>query len=88
MLKHCNVDHLVSHTLKRPSIGTRMVHFLQFRPFLSVFGLRSGPDGSGHAVGFIWFLFRGKPSILDPFRAKLDFFGPDPNFGQPGLDLG
>ena len=36
--------------------------------FLAVFGLRSGPDGSGQAVGFIWSLFRAKPSILDPFR--------------------
>ena len=54
---------------------------------LAVFGLRSGPDGSGQAVGFIWFLFRAKPSILDPFRSKFDVFGPDRNLGQPGLDL-
>ena len=56
--------------------------------FVAVFGLRSGPDGSGQAVGFIWSLFRAKPSILDPFRTKFDVFGPDPNFGQPALDLG
>ena len=49
---------------------------LKFR-FLNVFGLRSGPDGSGQAVGFIWSLFRAKPSILDPFRTKFDVFGPD-----------
>ena len=24
---------------------------------------------------------------IDPFRAKFDVFGPDRNFGQPGLDL-
>ena len=53
-----------------------------------VFGLRSGPDGSGQAVGFIWPLFRTKPSILDPFRTKFDVFGPDRNFGQPGFLLG
>ena len=40
------------------------------------------------AVGFIWSLLRAKPSILDPFRTKFDVFGPDPNFGQLGLDLG
>ena len=34
--------------------------------------LRSGPDGSGQAVGFIWSLFRDKPSILDPFRVIFD----------------
>ena len=51
------------------------------------FGLRSGRDGSGHAVEFIWSLFRAKPSILDPFRSKFDVFGPDRNLGQPGLDL-
>ena len=56
--------------------------------FFAVFGLRSGPDGSGQAVGFIWFLFRAKRSILDPFRAKFDVFGRDRNCGQRGLDLG
>ena len=50
--------------------------------------IRSGPDGSGQAVGCIWSLFRAKPSILDPFRTKFDVLGPDPNFGQPVLDLG
>ncbi len=56
--------------------------------FVAVFGLRSGADGSGQAVGFIWCLFRAKRTILDPFRAKFDVFGPDRNFGQQGLDLG
>ena len=46
--------------------------------FWDVFGFRSGPDGSGHAVEFIWSLFRAKPSILDLFRAKFDVFGPEP----------
>ena len=55
--------------------------------FLAVFGLGSGPDGTGHAVGFIWSLFRAKPPILDPFRTKSDVLGPDQNFGQPGFDL-
>ena len=53
----------------------------------AVFGLRSGLDGSEQAVGFIWSLFRAKPSILDPFRTKFDVFGPDRNFGQPGFGL-
>ena len=35
----------------------------------------------------IWFLFRAKPSIVDPFPTKFDVFGPDRNFGQSGLDL-
>ena len=55
--------------------------------FVAVFGLRSGPDGSRQAVGFIWSLFRAKPSILYPLRTKFDVFGPDRNFGQPGWDL-
>ena len=45
-----------------------------------------GPDRP-YTVGFIWFLFRTKPSILDPFRSKFDVVGLDRNFGQPGLDL-
>ena len=56
--------------------------------FLAVLGLRSGLDGSGQAVGFIWSLFRTKPLILDPFRTKFDVFGPDWNLGQPGFGLG
>ena len=39
------------------------------------FGLRSGPDGSGQAVGFILSLFQAKPSILDPLRARFDLLG-------------
>ena len=62
--------------------------FENFDLFWGVLGLRSGPNGSGQAVGFIWSLFRAKPSILDPFRIKFGVFGPDPNFSQPGLDLG
>ena len=45
--------------------------------FFAVFGLRSGPDGSGQAIRFIWSLFQAKRSILDPFRTKFDVFGPD-----------
>ena len=43
----------------------------------AVFGLRSGPDGSGQAIRFIWSLFRAKRSILDPFQTIFDVFGPD-----------
>ena len=53
---------------------------------VAVFGLRSGPDGSGQAVGFIWSLFRAKRSILDPFRAIFDDLGPNRHCG-PDLDL-
>ena len=53
-----------------------------------MFGLGSGLDGSGQVVGFIWSVFRAKRTILDPFRAKFDVFGPHPDFGWPGLDLG
>ena len=55
---------------------------------MSGFGLRSGPNGSGQAIGFIWSLFRAKPSILGLFRIKFDAFGPDQNFGRPGFGLG
>ena len=51
--------------------------FLKNLVFVTVFGLRSGPDGSGQAIRFIWSLFRAKRSILDPFRTKFDDFGPD-----------
>ena len=54
---------------------------------LAVLGLRISPDGSRQAVGFIWSLFQAKPSILDASQTRFDVFGPDPNFGQPGLDL-
>ena len=70
-----------------PPAGRRGPLSLKSR-FLTVLGLRSFPDGSGQAVGFIWPLFRAKPSILDPFRTKFDVFGPDRNFGQPGFGLG
>ena len=62
--------------------------FSSKKTFLTRFGLRSGPDGSAQAVGFIWSLFRAKPLILVPLRTKVDAFEPDPNFGQPGLELG
>ena len=42
--------------------------------FLAVFGLRSGPDGSGQTIRFIWSLFQAKRSILNPFRTKFDGF--------------
>ena len=45
--------------------------------FFAVFGLRSGPDGSGQPIRFIWSLFRAKRSILDPFWTIFDVFGPD-----------
>ena len=45
-----------------------------------------GPDRP-YSIGFNWSLFRAKLSIFDPFRTKFDVFGPDRNFGQPGLDL-
>ena len=41
------------------------------------FGLKSGPDGSGQSIRFIWSLFRAKRSILDPFRTIFDVLGPD-----------
>ena len=51
--------------------------FLEKNLFLAVFGLRSGPDGTGQAIRFIWSLFRAKRSILDPFRPIFDVLGPD-----------
>ena len=51
-----------------------------------MFGLRSGPDGSAQAVGFIWSLFRAKRSILDPIRTIFDDLGPNRHCG-PDLDL-
>ena len=61
--------------------------FLKNKNMLAGFGLTSGPDEIEQALGFIWSLFRAKPSILDPFWIKFDGFGPDRNFAQPGLDL-
>ena len=55
--------------------------------FFAVFGFRSGPDGFAQAVGFIWSLLRAKLTIPNPFGIKFVVFGPERNFGQPGLDL-
>ena len=64
------------------AVGGRQGPFSLKIFFGAVFGPRSYPDGSGQSVGFIWSLFRAKPSILEPFRTKFDVFGPDPDFGQ------
>ena len=55
--------------------GSPAGHFASFT--LAVFRLRSGLDGSEQAVGFIWSLFRAKPTILDPFWTIFDVFGPN-----------
>ena len=44
--------------------------------FCRIFGLKSGPDGSGQPSGFIWTKFQAKRSILDPIRAIFDDLGP------------
>ena len=46
--------------------------------FWQGFGHRTGPKGSGTAVGFIWADSRGLATILDPFRAILVILGPTP----------
>ena len=51
------------------------------KSIFTVFGIRSSPDGSAQAVGFIWSLFRAKPSILNPFRTIFDDLG-DVETGQ------
>ena len=71
-----------------PRAGRRGPFSLKSKFFGRFWPHRSGPDGSGQAVGLIWSLFRAKRMILEPFRTKFDVFGADPNFGQPGLDLG
>ena len=53
---------------------------------LTVFGFRSGPDGSGQAIRFIWSLFRAKRLILDPIRALFGDLGPN-RHGGPDLDI-
>jgi len=45
-------------------------------------GLRSGPNGSGQLIGFIWAKFQAKRLILDPKCTKFDVFGAGPNFGR------
>ena len=55
--------------------------------FLVVFCLRSGPDGSGQPLGFIWTKFQAKLSILDQFRAKFDVFGPTRSLVSQDLGL-
>ena len=62
---------------RRGPLGAAGGRFPRKVGFLSVFGLRSCPDGSGQPIRFIWSLFRAKRSILDPFRTKFDVFGPD-----------
>ena len=60
--------------------------FLKNLGFETIFGFRSGPDGSAQAAGFIWSLFRAKRSILDPIRTIFDDLGPNRHCG-PDLDL-
>ena len=55
----------------------RLAVFDDFGLFWGVFGLRSGPNGSGQLIGFIWAKFQAKRLILDPFRTKFDVFGWD-----------
>ena len=54
-----------------------------------ILGPRTGPDGSGRTVRFIWTNFQAKRPVLDPFGAKLDALGASHNFGgdltSPGL---
>ena len=81
----CKLHHL-KRLKRRPRpapIGVRGAAEVHRGPFSlekkigAVFGLRSGPDGSGQAIRFIWSLFRAKRSILDPFRTIFDILGPD-----------
>ena len=41
------------------------------------FLVKTGPDGSGRPLGFIWAKFQTKRSILDPFHAIFDDLGPN-----------
>ena len=61
---------------ERGAAGGRGGRFLQKIRLFVVFGVRSGPDGSGQPIRFIWSLFRAKRSILDPLQSKFDVFGP------------
>ena len=55
----------------------RLAVFENFGLFSGVLGLRSGPNGSGQLIGFIWTKFQAKWLILDPFGTKFDVFGSD-----------
>ena len=59
-----------------PPAGRRGLFSLKSQIF-DRFGLRSGPDGSGQPIRFIWSLFQAKRSILEAFRTKFNVFGPD-----------
>ena len=60
----------------------RLAVFSNFEVFCNVLGLRSGPNGSGQLIGFVWAKFQANRLILDPFGTKFDVFGVGPNFGQ------
>ena len=60
----------------RGPTGSPAAVYTKNKFFGQEFGLKSDPDGSGHAIRFIWSYFRAKRSILDPFRNKFDVFGP------------
>ena len=49
---------------------------------------KSGLDGSGQPLGFIWAKFQAKPPIRNPFSLKFDVIGPHRNFVQAGFGLG
>ena len=68
-----------------PPAGRRGPLSLEIK-FFCRFGLRSGPEGSAQAVGFMWSLFRAKPAILDPFQVIFDDLGPNRHC-RPNLDL-
>ena len=68
------------------SAGVRWGPFSLKSLFFSVFGFRSGPDGSAQAVGFIWSLFPAKRSILDLIRTIFNDLGLNRHCG-PDLDL-
>ena len=46
-----------------------------------IFDPKTGLDGSGRPVRFIWINFQAKPPVLDPFGIKFDAFGASHNFG-------
>ena len=55
----------------------RLAVFDNFGLFWGVLGLRSGPNGSGQLIGFIWAKLQAKRLILDPFGTKFDVLGSD-----------
>ena len=42
---------------------------------------------TGRRIHWVFVSGQTVESILGPLRTKFDVFGPDRNFGQPGLDL-